>query len=77
MRRNDMQEQMITADMAIGEIVTRHPETIRVFMRHGLGCVGCAIAQFENVRQGAESHGIDVDLLMQDLNDTVLHAQRN
>ena len=69
-----MQEQVITADMPIGEIVARHPETVHVFMRHGLACVGCAVAQFENVRQCAESHGINVDALMKDLNETVLQA---
>ena len=72
-----MQEQVITMDMAIGEVINKHPNTIQVFMRHGLGCVGCAVAQFEDIRQGAMAHGIDIDLLMRDLNDTVLQAQQN
>jgi hybrid cluster-associated redox disulfide protein len=69
-----MQAQVITADMPIGEVVARYPRTIHVFMRHGLRCVGCAVAQFENIRQGAESHGINVDALMKDLNETALQA---
>ena len=71
------EQQVITADMPIGEVVAKYPSTIHVFFRHGLGCVGCAVAQFENIRQGAQVHGIDVDLLMKDLNDTVLVAQNN
>jgi hypothetical protein len=35
------------------------------------------VARFENIRQGAIAHGVDVDLLMKDLNDTVLVAQDN
>jgi hypothetical protein len=31
----------------------------------------------ENIRQGAMAHGVDVYLLMKDLNDTVLVAQDN
>ena len=67
-----MEKQVITADMPIGEIVARFPETIRVFMGHGLACVGCAVARFENVRQGAEAHGINADALIKDLNEAVL-----
>ena len=71
-----MQEQnVITADMPIGEVVQKYPNTIEVFFRHGLGCVGCAVARFENIAQGAMAHGIDVDTLIRDLNQSVLQAQ--
>jgi hybrid cluster-associated redox disulfide protein len=71
------EQQVISAEMAIGDVINKYPDTIHVFFRHGLGCVGCAIARFENIRQGAMAHGIDVDALMKDLNDTVLVAQNN
>ena len=61
----------ITKDMPIGEVVMRYPQTIEVFLRHGLMCIGCAVARFENIEQGARAHGINVDLLMKDLNETV------
>jgi len=64
----------ITAEMPIGDVVRNYPSTIEVFMRHGLGCIGCAIAHFENVAQGAKAHGIDVDVLIKDLNEAVLQA---
>jgi len=63
--------------MAIGDVISQYPDTIHVFFRHGLGCVGCAVVQERATGQGAEVHGIDVDLLMKDLNDTVLVAQNN
>jgi hybrid cluster-associated redox disulfide protein len=73
-----MQEQQaISAEMAIGDVISKCPDTIHGFFKHGLGCVGCAIARFENIRQGAMAHGIDVDVLMKDLNDTVVVAQNN
>jgi len=61
----------ITREMPIGEVVQQYPQTIQVFLRHGLMCFGCAIAQFENVEQGALAHGIDVEALMEDLNNVV------
>ena len=61
----------ITKDMSIEEIVEQYPETVPVFMAHGLGCIGCAIAQFETLEEGAMAHGIDVEVLVQDLNKSV------
>ena len=65
----------ITKDMSIGEVVEKYPQSIQVFMMHGLGCVGCAIANFENIEQGASAHGIDVDKLVTDLNKAVEDAK--
>ena len=67
--------QAITSEMAIGDVIARYPHTVPVFMGHGLGCVGCAVARFENIRQGATAHGINIDALMQDLNRVVQQPQ--
>jgi hybrid cluster-associated redox disulfide protein len=61
----------ITKNLPIGEVVQKHPETIPVFLQHGLMCFGCAVARFENIEQGAIAHGIDVDVLVKDLNAAV------
>ncbi len=61
----------ITRDMAIADVVEKYPQTVPVFLAHGLMCFGCAIARFENIEQGATAHGIDVDALMKDLNAAV------
>lgn len=61
----------IAKDMGIGEIVAKYPQTVPVFQAHGMGCFGCAAARFENIEQGANAHGIDVDKLVEDLNEAV------
>jgi len=61
----------ITKEMPIGEVLQKYPETFEVFSEHGLHCVGCAIAHFENIQQGAEAHGIDVKKLIDDLNKKI------
>lgn len=61
----------ITKNMSITEVVSKYPETVPVFMQHGMGCLGCAAARFENIEQGALAHGIDVDKLIEDLNKAV------
>ena len=63
-----MAEMAITKEMPIGDVVKNHPETVPVFMSHGLHCIGCAVAAFESIAEGAAAHGIDVDALINDLN---------
>ena len=62
---------MITKDMGIGEVVSQYPKTVEVFRNYGMGCLGCAAARFENIAQGAQAHGIDIDALIADLNKMV------
>lgn len=59
----------ITRDMTIAEVVQKYPQSVPVFLAHGLMCFGCAVARFENIEQGALAHGIDVDALLKDLNE--------
>ncbi len=61
-------EDKITKDMTIQEVVNKFPQTLRVFAQYGLGCIGCHVAAFENIEQGAVAHGINVDDLVKDLN---------
>ena len=60
----------ITKEMSVQEILTKYPETISVFRRHGLHCIGCFAAAFETLEQGALAHGLDIDKLLKDLNDS-------
>ena len=61
----------ITGDEPIGTVLKEYPQTLRVFLSHGLMCVGCAVARFENIRDGATAHGINVEALIKDLNAAV------
>ena len=61
----------ITKDVKIEEIVTQYPETMMVFMKHGLHCVGCHVSSFESIEDGAIAHGINVDALVADLNKVI------
>jgi len=64
----------ITKKMKINDVVQKYPQTVRVFLAHGLMCIGCAAARFEDIEQGALAHGIEVDKLIEDLNQAVSTA---
>ena len=59
----------ITKDMGIMDIVTQYPETLEIFARYGMGCIGCAAARFENLEAGAKVHGIDADEMISAMNE--------
>ena len=61
----------ITGKEPIRDVVRKHPETAEVFMKHGMHCLGCAAAHFENIQEGAEAHGLDTKKLVEDLNKAV------
>jgi len=61
----------IAKDMSIMDVVRQWPQTAQVLMQHGMGCLGCAAAHFENIEQGAAAHGIDIEALMAALNESV------
>ena len=58
----------VTKEMNILDIVNNYPQSVEVFMKYGLGCIGCAAARFENLEAGAKVHGIDVDEMVDAMN---------
>jgi len=61
----------ITKGMLIGEVVKKHPRSVEIMLEHGMHCVGCHVATWETLEQGAMSHGIDADKLVEDLNKKI------
>lgn len=59
----------VTKDMSIIEIVQNFPESLEVFAKYGLGCIGCAAARFENLEAGAKVHGVDPDKMVEEINE--------
>ncbi len=66
--------EIITADMVIHDVVTRHPETVKVFHGHGLPCTACAVGSRESIAGGARTHRFPpekLDILLKDLNAAI------
>ncbi len=63
--------QRITAEMSINEVVDKYPQTIKVFFRHGMQCIGCYVCDFHSIAESAEEYGVEMDALLNDLNDVI------
>src|SRR5256884_4302591 len=69
--------ETISAEMIIHDVVTKHPETVKVFHGHGLPCTACAVGSRESVAGGARTHRFTPEkqaLLLKDLN-AVIHGE--
>ncbi|MEI6209820.1 MAG: DUF1858 domain-containing protein [Desulfuromonadales bacterium] len=62
---------MITRDMIIADIITKHPETLAVFKAYNLDCYECQIADLETIEHGAGVHKISIDVLLDAINQSL------
>lgn len=61
----------LSKDITIGELVRNHPNTVKVLMGFGLGCVGCPSAQAESIAEACGVHGLEVEEMMEALNKVI------
>ena len=59
----------ISKDMTIGELLKVYANIAAILMRAGMHCIGCPSAQGETLAEAAMVHGMDVDMLEQQIND--------
>jgi len=61
----------INKKMSIGEVVTKYPKSVGVMLKYGLHCVGCSVAAWESLDDGAKRHGLsdkDIDKMISEIN---------
>ena len=63
--------EKIKKEMVLGEVITKYPKTVEIFFKHGLPCASCQLASGETIEQAAELHGIKLEKLLKDLNNSV------
>ena len=57
----------ILFDDLVEEVMSRSPQTIRVFLEFRMRCVGCPIACFHSVDDAAREHGVDREAFLKAL----------
>ena len=59
----------VTKQMLIGELLQLDPNIAGVLMRAGMHCIGCPSSHMESLEEAAMVHGMDVDVLVEQIND--------
>lgn len=58
----------VTKDMLIGDILDADPDTAQFFLNMGMHCLGCPSARGESLEMACAVHGVDPDVLTDDIN---------
>ncbi len=59
----------VSKEMIIGELIQIDPNIVAILMRAGMHCIGCPSSQGESLEEAAMVHGLDADLLVDQIND--------
>ena len=59
----------ISKDMIISDLIQVDPNIVAILTRAGMHCIGCPSAQGESLEEACMVHGIDADLLTEQIND--------
>ncbi len=63
--------EQIGFDSLVCDVVKEHPQTIAVFVRHGMNCVGCNISPLHTVADSAREYALSLEALLGDLNQAL------
>ena len=70
----DIMPGKISKEMTLGDVVSGFPEAVPIMLGYGLHCVGCHVAAFETIEQGAKAHGMtgkDIEKMITEMNKAV------
>ena len=59
------QEAKIKKEMTFGEVLKKHPETVKTFFLYGMHCFGCHLAVEETIEQGTTNKITLIPTLME------------
>lgn len=62
----------IGAETRVGWVIERWPEVARVFRRHRMACVGCAMAPHMTLAEAGRAYHLAVDRLVAELRGAAL-----
>lgn len=58
--------------MTFAEALQENPKAGEVMFKYGLHCVGCHVASFETIEQGARAHGMkeeEIKKMVKEINE--------
>ena len=58
----------VERDTIIADVLRNAPETMPLFQRIGMHCLGCVISSGETVEEACAVHGVDADEFIEQLN---------
>ena len=64
----------VTKTTLIGELLQINADVAPILLNIGMHCLGCPSSQMESIEEAAMVHGIDADMLVEELNNFIENA---
>lgn len=61
----------ITKGSSISDVLRSHPESVKIFEKYNMGCMGCMGSTAETIENGANMHGLDFDVIVNEINKLI------
>jgi hybrid cluster-associated redox disulfide protein len=71
-----MKQSQLEASLTVEELLACWPQTIPVFIRHRMACVGCVMAPFETLAEVAAIYKLDLDSFLRELEQSIQPDKR-
>lgn len=59
---------LVSKNMLFADLLQKYPESYEFLLKKNLHCIGCGMAAYETLEQGAIMHGMNPDKLVSELN---------
>ena len=66
-----MEQPKLEADLIVADVLAHWPQTIPVFLRRRMACVGCPIAPFETLAEVAAIYDLDLNCFLNELEQII------
>jgi len=70
--------QLITKDMNLAEVIFKYPMVAEVLMDYGLHCVGCVLNSLDTIEMGAKIHKLsseEIEEMVKRANEVAKHEE--
>jgi len=62
---------LIDKNILVSQILADHPQTVSVFLKYDMLCVGCLVAPFHTVEDACLEHDLDESAFRRDLTTAI------
>ena len=68
--------RLIKSKTLVAEIMSRWPETVSVFLKHGAYCIGCDMASFETLEEMTAIYDLPLKAFGEELEQAIARAKK-
>jgi hybrid cluster-associated redox disulfide protein len=69
-QRSAISRQLIE-DRTVADVLSRWPQTVPVFLRYRLACIGCSLSRFEQIADVVRTYDLDRNRFLAELRQAI------